>query len=225
MSLFDQAALTGADRKARSVFGDQVVVKALAQEAAFHRLPRFVSEFLIAKFVRPETWQQDLEKIKVRIKDALPELGHRELLKERLLRTGEITIIDLVEARIDLRNQQRWAQVPAVQDDRVRVGEQLLIDNPGLLLGGLWGTVKVHFTPEKDPTAPIEMVAFTPFQIGPPNVTDFKAKRSQFTTEEWTNLLLQSAGYNAQGFPRRRQQLLVLSRLIPLSNEMSTWWN
>ena len=51
MSLFEQKSLTAADRKATSVFGDQVVVKALAQEAAFHRLPRFVSEYLIAKFV------------------------------------------------------------------------------------------------------------------------------------------------------------------------------
>jgi ATP-dependent Lon protease len=216
MSLFDQGALTAADRKARSIYGDQVVVKALAQEAAFHRLPRFVSEYLLAKFVRPESWQQDLEKIKARIKDALPELGQRELLKERLLRTGEITIIDLVEARVDLRNQQRWAQVPAVQDDRVRVGEQLLTENPGLLLGGLWGTVKLRFTPEKDPTAPIEMVSFTAFQVGPPDIANYKAKRSQFTTEEWTHLLLQSAGYNAAGFPRRRQQLLVLARLAPL---------
>ena len=216
MSLFEQKSLTAADRKAKSVFGDQVVVKALAQEAAFHRLPRFVSEYLIAKFVRPESWQQDLEKVKTRIKDALPELSHRELLKDQLLRKGEVTIIDLVEARVDLRSQQRWAQVQAVQDDRIRIGEPLLTCHPGLLLGGLWGTVKLHFTPETDPTAPIEMVSFTPFQVGPPNVGEFKAKRSQFTTEEWTNLLLQSAGYNAQAFPRRRQQLLVLARLVPL---------
>ena len=193
-----------------------MVKAAGSKEAAFHRLPRFVSEYLIAKFVRPDSWQEDLEKIKARIKDALPELGHRELLKERLLRTGEVTIIEHVEARVDLRNQQRWAQVPAVQDDRVRVAEQLLSANPGLLLGGLWGTVKLRYTPEQDPTAPIEMTSFTPFQVGPPNVAEYKAKRSQLNSDEWINLLLQSAGYNAQGFPQRRQQLLVLARLIRL---------
>jgi ATP-dependent Lon protease len=216
MSLFDQASLTALDRKARTVFGDNVVVKALAQQAAFHRLPRFVSEYLLAKFVKPESWQQDLEHVKARIADALPELSQRELLKEKLMRTGEVTVIDLVEARIDLRNQQRWAHIQAIQDDKVRVGEPLLNQHPGLLLGGLWGTVKLRYSPETDPDAPTEMTAFTPFQVGPPNVVEFKARRGQFTTPEWTALMLQSAGYTAEAFPERRQQLLVLSRLVPL---------
>jgi ATP-dependent Lon protease len=216
MSLFDQASLTDLDRKARTVFGDNVVVKALAQEAAFHRLPRFVSEYLLAKFVKPESWQQDLENVKNRIKDALPELSQRELTKERLLRTGEVTIIDLVEARIDLRNQQRWAHIQAVQDDKVRVGEPLLNQHPGLLLGGMWGTVKLRFSPEVDADNPIEMIAFTPFQVGPPNVPEFKSRRAQFTTPEWIALMLQSAGYTAAAFPQRRQQLVVLTRLVAL---------
>src|SRR5690348_7163022 len=133
MSLFEEASLTPLDRKARSVLGENVVVKALAQQEAFHRLPRYVSEYLLAKYVKPESWQCDLENVKTRIKDALPELSQRELLKERLLRTGEVAIIDMVEARIDLRNQQRWARVQAVQDDRVRIGEKLLTQFPGLL--------------------------------------------------------------------------------------------
>ena len=65
----------------------------------------------------------------------MPELSHRELLKDQLLRKGEMTIIDLVEARVDLRSQQRSAQVQAVQDDRIRIGEPLLTWHPGLLLG------------------------------------------------------------------------------------------
>jgi ATP-dependent Lon protease len=216
MSLFDQAALTPLDRKARTVFGDKVVVKGLAQQAAFQRLPRFVSEYLLAKYVRPESWQQDLENVKSRIQDALPELSQRELVKEKLMRTGEVTVIDNVEARIDLRGHQRWAAVTAVQDDKIRVGETLLNQNPGLLLGGLWGTLKLRYSPEADEHAPIELTGFTPFQVGPPDVAEFKARRAQFTTPEWLALLLHSAGYAADAFPARRQQLLVLARLVPL---------
>jgi ATP-dependent Lon protease len=216
MSLFEESSLTPLDRKARTLLGDRVVVKALAQQAAFHRLPRYVSEYLIAKFVRLESWQEDLEKVKTRIKDALPELSQRELLKERLLRTGEVPIIDLVEARIDLRNQQRWARVQAVQDDSVRVGEAVLSQFPGLLLGGLWGTVKLRYSPETDAAAPIEMIAFSPFQVGPPNVAEFKTGRAQFNVAEWTVLMLQSAGYSANAFRHRRQLQLILARLVPL---------
>src|SRR5260370_28164757 len=119
MSLYEDMPLSDLDRKAREVFGEQVVVKLLAQHAAFHGLPRYVSEYLIAKYVRPEAWQEDLAKVQAKIKDLLPDLDHRELVKDRLLRLGGMTLIDNVEARVDLRNGLRWARVPAINDDKV----------------------------------------------------------------------------------------------------------
>src|ERR1700730_7365865 len=113
MSLYEEVALSELDRKARHVFGPQVVLKSLANQAAFHGMPRYVTEYLIAKFVKPETWKEDLAKIQQKVKDLLPDLDRRELAKEKLLRTGELILIDNVEARIDLKNGQRWAKVPA----------------------------------------------------------------------------------------------------------------
>src|SRR6266403_5453383 len=98
MSLYDDISLTDSDRKTKEVFGDQVVVKSLSQHNVFHGLPRFVSEYLIAKYVRPESWKEDLAKVQAKIKDLLPDLDHRELIKDQLLRTGEIIVIDNVEA-------------------------------------------------------------------------------------------------------------------------------
>jgi ATP-dependent Lon protease len=168
VSIFTDITSSDLDRKAHEIFGDQVVVKSLANQAAFHRLPRYVSEYMIAKYVKPESWQDDLAKVQAKIKDLLPELDHRELVKDRLLRTGEIIVIDNVEARVDLRSGQRWARVPAINDERVRVSAALLEQNPGLLLGGLWGTTRIKYSPEIDNTAPNELIAFTPFQVGPP---------------------------------------------------------
>jgi ATP-dependent Lon protease len=216
MSLFEDVPLSELDRKAREVFGEQVVVKSLAQQAAFHGLPRYVSEYLIAKYVNPESWREDLAKVQSKIKDLLPDLDRREWVKDRLLRTGEVTVIDFVEARVDLRNGQRWARVPALNDDRVRAPGPLLEQCPGLLLGGLWGTVRVKYTPETDSAAPNELIAFTPFQVGPPDVASYRSRRSQFSSDEWLGLMLQSAGYAPLAFPNRRQRLLLLARLIPL---------
>src|SRR6516164_186412 len=150
MSLYDDVALSDLDQKARQIFGEQVVVKSLAQQAAFHGLPRYVAEYLIAKYVHPESWREDLAKVQAKIRELLPDLDHRELIKDRLLRTGEVTLIDNLEARVDLRNGQRWARVPALNDDKVRVSEATLEQHPGLLLGGLWGTVKLRYRPEAD---------------------------------------------------------------------------
>ncbi len=216
MTLFEDFPLSDLDRKARQVFGVQVVVKALAQRAAFHRLPRYVSEYLIAKYVRPESWREDLEKVQAKIKDLLPETDRRELVKDQLLRTGEVVLIGHVEARVDLKNGQRWGSVDALSDERVRVSAPLLEEHSGLLLGGLWGTAKIRYSPEADPNHPNELVSFTPFQVGPPDVAGFRAGRTHFSTDEWICLMLQSAGYAPQAFPSRRQRLLLLARLAPL---------
>src|SRR6516165_10107620 len=112
MALYDEFVLSNLDKKVREVFGEQVVVKSLARQGAFLGLPRYVSEYLIAKYVRPGNWREDLSKVQTKIKDLLPDLDRRELMKDRLLRLGEITLIDNLEARVDLRNGQRWARVP-----------------------------------------------------------------------------------------------------------------
>jgi ATP-dependent Lon protease len=216
MSLYEDVALSDLDRKARTVFGAHVVVKSLAQQAALHGLPRYVSEYLLAKYVNPESWRDDLARVQAKIKDLLPDLEHRELLKDRLLRTGEITLIDFVEARVDLRSGQRWARVPAVNEDKVRASGPLLEQHPGLLLGGLWGTTKLKYAPEANPANPNEIIAFTPFQVGPPDVAGYRERRGQFTTDEWLGLMLQSAGYAPEAFPNRRLRLLLLARLVPL---------
>jgi len=216
MSIYDDVPLTELDRKAREVFGEHVVVKSLAQQAAFHGLPRYVSEYLIAKYVHPETWRDDLARAQSRVRELLPDLDHRELLKDRLLRTGEIVLLDNIEARVDLRGGRRWARVPALSDDRVRASAAILEQYPGLLLGGLWGTVRLRYAPEVDADSPNEILSFVPFQIGPPDVAAYRERRAQFSTDEWIELMLQSAGYAPVAFPSRRHRLLLLTRLVPL---------
>jgi ATP-dependent Lon protease len=216
VALFDEHSLSDLDKKAHDILGDKVVVKSLAQQAAFQGLPRYVSEYLIAKYVKPDTWRDDLAKMQAKVKELLPDLEHREFLKERLLSRGEVTLVDNVDARVDLRGGQRWARVPAIQDSKVRVSSSLLEQNAGLLLGGLWGTVKLKYAPEIDAENPNELAAFTPFQVGPPDLAEYRATRGKFTSDEWTALMLQSAGYNPAALSDRRTRLLLLTRLVPL---------
>ena len=216
MSVFDEHPLTELDKKTHEALGEKVVIKSLTQQSALQRLPRYVSEYLIAKYVKAETWKADLANIQAKIKELLPDLDQRELVKEKLLSKGEVTLIDIIEARIDLRGGQRWARVPALGDDKVRVPAAITEQNPGLLLGGLWGTAKVKYAPESHADAPNELIAFTPFQVGPPDLDAFRKSRANFTTDEWMALVLQSAGYAASAFPERRTRMLLFARMVPL---------
>ncbi len=215
--LYDDHPLSDLDQKAHRLLGEKVVIKALAQQAAFQGLPRYVSEYLIAKFVKPETWKEDLAKMQAKVRELLPDLDHRELVKEKLLSKGEVTLIDNVDAKVDLRGGQRFARVPTLQDSNVRVSPGMIELNPGLLLGGLWGTVKIRYTPEVDAENPNELASFTPFQIGPPDVAVYRGFRGQFTTDEWIELMLQSAGYSPATFPNRRTRLLLITRMVALA--------
>jgi ATP-dependent Lon protease len=206
----------GFDAKLKRLFGDRVVEKGLAREEAFFRLPRFVTEYLLAKYVKPDSADADIERLKGQIRDRLPDLDRRELIKDRLMREGHYTLLDQIEARVDLKAESRWAAVPSLDDRNVRIGEAILAANPGLLAGGMWGTLKLWYRPEADPHHPLEVAAFTPFQVDVTTVEDVIAARKEFSTEEWVRLLLASAGFDAAGFSSDRQRLLVLSRLLPL---------
>jgi len=192
MAGLEDFALTELDKKAMQNLGDKVVVKQLAQQTVFDKIPRYVSEYLLAKYVKIETHEEDLARMQTRIRQLLPSQDEGQVLRNKLMTTGEVVVIDNVEARVDLKNQQRLARVPALSEDKVRVAGELLNQNVGLLLGGLWGTVKLRFTPETDAQRPIEMTAFTPFQVGPPDLAGHKESRKKFTTDEWLDLVCTS---------------------------------
>ncbi len=204
------------EEKLKRLFGERVVEKGLAREEAFFRLPRYVTEYLIAKYVKPGSVLQDIERLKDEIRNRLPDLDRRELIKDRLMREGHYTLVDQVEARVDLKAEARWAAIPSLDDRDVRIGEPILGANPGLLAGGMWGTVKLWYRPEVDPRHPLEVASFTPFQVDVTTVDDVIEARKEFSTEEWVRLLLSSAGYDAAAFASDRQRLLVLARLLPL---------
>jgi ATP-dependent Lon protease len=216
MSLQNDFPLTALDTKALGILGDKGVVKAMASGAALQRLPRYVSEYLIAKFVKRESWKADLEGLQSKIRDLLPEHEQRELIKDKLLGTGTVTIIDSVDVRVDLKSGKRLARVPCIGDNNCRIAATVTTANPGLLAGGLWGTVKLAYSPEQDDQAPNEIVNFTPFQVGPPNLGEFRDLRAKFTSDEWLSIVLQSAGYNPNSFPDRRTKLLLIARMTPL---------
>lgn len=211
----DEFPLTELDRKADATLGDKAVLKSLASATSFQRLPRYVSEYLIAKFVKRDTREKDIETVKEKIRTLMPEQDRKEHTQSRLFNEGKITVIDSLDARIDLKTAKIWVDVPCIGDRDVRVGKDIVNANPSIL-DGMWGTATIQYAPETDDKAPNELTAFSPFQIGSPDLAEFKAFRGKFSTDEWMALVLQSAGYAANAFPDRRTKLLLITRMLPL---------
>lgn len=211
----DEFPLTELDKKADTTLGDKAVLKSLVAATTFQRLPRYVSEYLVAKFVKRESREKDIESVKQKIQELMPEHDRKEHTQEQLLSKGQIKVIDNLDARVDLKTGRRFVHVPCIDDYNVRIPAEILREHPGIL-DGMWGTATIRYAPESDPRAPNELTSFAPFQIGAPNLDEFRAFRSKFTTDEWMALVLQSAGYAANAFPERRTRLLLIARMLPL---------
>jgi ATP-dependent Lon protease len=207
------AAIAQDAEHARHVYGDRVVDKRLANEEVFARLPRYVTEYLIAKYVKPGLEQEGVAAIKERIKGRIPEADQKEIIKGRLLRDGSYVVIDQLEAEIDLTAGRPWGRLNCLHNETLAIDAGLVERFEPLLNGGLWGTVTVTYDAGRVPRLGVS--EFTPFQPIHADVKGYKTGRSHFTTDEWTRLLLRSAGYEAEGLTTR-QQWLLLARLVPL---------
>jgi ATP-dependent Lon protease len=201
---------------ARATYGTRVVDKSLSGEEAFARLPRFVTEYLFAKYVRPGHEQEDLQSLKEKIRGRIPEADQKEIIKNRLMRDGEYVVIDQLEAEVDLVENCHRARLNCLDSESIQIDPDLVNRFEGVLSGGLWGTVTLRYDSSAPPKAKIAVKAFIPFQLDRPDVDGFKKGRSHFTLDEWIRLLLRSAGYEPDAIPSERQRWLLIARMIPL---------
>ena len=206
------------DDKVREVFDSALIVpKELARRDYFRRIPRYVSEFLIAKYVDPQDPSPGLEQIESLLEEHHPGPGRAELVRDRLFRTGQYLILDEIEVRVDLVNKIYWARIPSLNERHARIRPNLTERFPALLAGGLWGTALLKYAPLelKGKVYPIEIVDFEPYQARATSLDRYLEGRKKFTSDEWMDLLLRSVGYEPT-FLSRRVKLLYLARLLPL---------
>lgn len=207
------------DEKVRTVFGPLAVRKDLARGELFQKIPRYVTEFLIAKYVDPEDPAPGLERVKRLVEEHYPGHGQAQVIRHRLMQQGSFVLLDEIDVRVDLEAGIYWARIPSLDENRARIRPGLADRYPALLAGGMWGTARLRYTPDfelKGRIYPIEIVAFEPFQARATNLDSYLQARKTFTTEEWIDLLLRSVGYEPTALSGRRAKLLLLARLLPL---------
>jgi len=207
------------DKKVREVFGPLAVQKKLSRGELFQKIPRYVTEFLLAKYVDPDEPEPGLAKIKKLVEDHYPGYGQAQVIKHRLMSQGSYVLLDEIEVEVDLRAEVYWARIPTIGENKARIRREIPEKYPGLMAGGMWGMAQLRYTPEfelKGTTYPIEIVAFEPFQAKAVSLDPYLEARRQFSSEEWIDVMLRSVGYEPSALPNRRVKLLILARLLPL---------
>ena len=166
---------------------------------AYKEFPRYVVEYLCARFVDPKDPLPGQQKINRILEEHYVESGKKELIKSRIREQGEYTFRGQLTLSYDQRTDHYWADVPALGDSHVRVSERVKREFGDILLTtGAWGTMRIEFdgTYElKRKKYPFNIVDFTPFQVIRLSLDDYIEKRQGFTTQEWIDLLMQTIGY------------------------------
>jgi ATP-dependent Lon protease len=192
-----------------------VVNKRDALRAGFELMPRFVTEFLLAK-ARSRQADMTIQGVRSRLREHWVDADRAGEFLSRLMRQREAKLIALLEVDPRPDRDERLGRIAQVPADDIKVDPRLAEQYPELLYGGLWGTCVLAYDPTHPKKPEIKVVEFTPYQLTRPNVDAVKAARRQFTTEEWIEVLISSAGYRPAAFGTLRERLLLLARLVPL---------
>lgn len=191
-------------------FPGKLVKKSLARRHVFHNIPRYVSEYLLAKQA-PGGGEEEIRKVESVLDQHYKGVGGHEVVKDQLMRHGRFILIDELVVSADLATNQHLAHIPCMGSLRVTAPGNLTAKYPGVL-HGLWGTIVLHYSPT---SRAIRVDDFKPFQITQVNLPEYILYRKQFDTPQWIDFLLMSLGLNPHPLGERLK-LLYLARLAPL---------
>lgn len=199
------------------VFGDVAVDKRLSAQVglADRAIPAYVVDWLVARHLGPDGL--DRNAVQAFITKHMPEKGQNQLILKRLTDGESVTILDSLSVRVDLKTGHKLAAIPLLDLNNAVVEDYLLDRNPLLLVGNVWGAVKLRW--RQDPVDPekyrVWVEDFKPMQTSGVDLDFFREARTQFSLSQWREVLVRSLGYNPAAYSPEQQQW-VLTRLVPM---------
>ncbi len=210
------------DKMAASALDGYLVRKDLVR--AFSRqfpVPTYVVEFLLGRYcasIDPEEIEEGLEIVQRQLKSRTVRAGEEELFKARAREQGEVKIIDLITARLDVKTDSYLATLPSLQLNNVRISPEFVNEHERMLTGGFYAEITLTYDAaiaQEKSGRPFGVESLREIQLSKRDVLDILADaRKHFSTQEWKTLLLRSIGIEPAGFSERMKDAFML-RMVP----------
>ena len=221
-------------KKAISNFRGKIVRKdltALMKRGA--NVPTYVLEYLLGMYCATDDEQviaTGIQKIQKILTENYVHPEESEKIKSLIREKGEYTIIDKVSAVLDEYNDCYSASFTNLNIGAFVLPNEYAVNYTKILMGGIWCMVRIAYQyPEgtsertnkskrsrKNPfDSPFKIVSLKPIQMPNLNVEDIINKRAAFTTDEWIQLVLRSAGIESADM-NDKEKFHFLERLVPL---------
>jgi ATP-dependent Lon protease len=208
------------DDKVNRLFAGKVVRKDLVRKVKVGaNVPVFVLEFLLGKYCASSdevTIQMGLQVVNDTLANNYIRPDESQKAQSKVKENGRYTFIDKVKVR--LVDSDYWGEAVNFGNKFLHVPTQYVRDYERLLMGGVWAQLDMRFEYDEETKGkyPFWIDKLTPIQIATFDLDDYRRIRSEFTIDEWIDLMVRSMGYEPREMPRRLK-LLFLVRLIPLA--------
>lgn len=210
------------DKLANHVFAGRVVRKDLVRKVKVGaNVPVYVLEYLLGKYCAtddPQAIETGLRVVNMNLAENFVRPDEANKAQSMVKEKGTHTIIDKVKVRYLSEDDKYWAEFVNFGHRYVHVPDQVIRDNDRLLTGGVWAQVDIrHYFDDEAPgkRSPFWIDAFKPIQVATFDLEVYRRGRSEFTTDQWIDLLVRTIGLEPAHFDRRLKLLLLL-RLLPL---------
>ncbi|WP_341258306.1 BREX system Lon protease-like protein BrxL [Gordonia malaquae] len=210
---------TALDRKINEHFPGAVVRKDLVKAVKGNAIvPSYVLEYLLGQYAASDdeaTINEGIDKVRRILAEHYVHRNESELIKSKIREKGRFRIIDRVAVTLNEKDDVYQASFANLGIGGVIVEPHTVNANQKLLVGGVWCLCDIeYFHTDDSRVVPWILGRLQPIQMASFDYESYLTARSDFTTDEWIDLLIQSIGFNPEMFGRRAK-LLQLTRLIP----------
>jgi ATP-dependent Lon protease len=160
------------DRLAAEAFPGYLVRKDLVRRhARQYPVPTYVVEFLLGRYCAStdeKEISEGLEIVEKQLQGRTVRSGDQELFKARAREEGAVKLIDIVRARLDVRNDCYVAELPSLALSDVQVADAMVKANERMLTDGFYGEVTLEYDPvlaQEKGGRPFRIGALQPIQM------------------------------------------------------------
>lgn len=181
-------------------------------------VPTYVLEYLLGQYCATNdeaTIQGGIETVKEILRKHYVNRSEAGLIRSTIRERGRHRVIDKISVALNEKTDCYEAEFSNLGIKKVLVDSSTVKAHPKLLVSGVWCIADIEYDHNEDPkSVPWTLATLKPIQLSKFDFDSYASARSQFTTDEWIDLLVQSIGFNPVLFGRR-SKLTLLIRLIP----------
>lgn len=209
------------DKKVFELFSGRVVPKGATKKIKNSaNVPTYVLEYLLGTYCTSDDEQEieeGIEQVKRILADNYVRPDEAEKIKAKIKENGNHTVIDKISVKLNERTDQFEADFMFLGISKIYVHPKYVREYEKLLAGGIWCIIDLSYLYSEDSKgqSPFIINDITPIQMPNLDKNEIIEARSQFTKEEWIDLILRSSGMEPTQFDYRVKWHL-LARLVPL---------